>query len=69
MPGNDAARESMLKVVASGAQIEHRRISKEDVNSLHGEVRRWYVCTGTAQRNIILPWLEGQEVLYEDYNF
>ncbi|KAI5247901.1 oxidoreductase [Aureobasidium subglaciale] len=52
-----------------GVRIERRRIDKSDLEGLIPAVGRWYVCTGASQRRIILEWLSGQEVLYEDYNF
>ncbi|PSK34106.1 hypothetical protein B9Z65_8432 [Elsinoe australis] len=66
---SDKDRTCMMKIMASAAVIEHRRIAKSDLDDLSAEVKRWYVCTGLAQRNTLLQWLEGQEVLYEDYNF
>lgn len=57
------------KLEASVARIKYRRIERRDVERLMHEVKRWYVCTGAGQRSTILQWLQGQEVLYEDYNF
>ncbi|GAM84345.1 hypothetical protein ANO11243_023390 [Dothideomycetidae sp. 11243] len=53
----------------SGATIHRRRMQEEDVNKIKHEVGRWYLCTGTKQRASVLSWLQGREVLYEDYNF
>jgi hypothetical protein len=46
-----------------------RRMEKIDLGKLTPRIERWYVCTGTKQRSVILEWLDGQEVVYEDYNF
>lgn len=51
----------------SGAILEQRRISKDD---LSGDIsNRWYLCTGTSFRNSVLEWLAGKTVLYEDFNY
>ena len=60
---------AMEKLKSFGVGIVQRRMEKSDLEGLSPEMERWYVCTGTKQRSIILEWLSGQEVVYEDYNF
>lgn len=60
---------TMEKLKSSGVKLVQRRMEKADLDGLSPRVERWYVCTGTKQRSIILEWLSGQEVVYEDYNF
>lgn len=55
------------KLEASGAEIQTRRITKEDTSSFSAS--KWYLCTGTSFRNTLLGWLEGKTVLYEDFNY
>lgn len=66
---NKEQEATMNTLKRSGVQILQRRIEKTDLEGLSPKIERWYVCTGTKQRSIILEWLSGQEVVYEDYNF
>jgi ferredoxin-NADP reductase len=52
---------------ASGAVLQKRRIAKDDI--VGSSVARWYLCTGAGLRDAVLGWLEGQTVLYEDFNY
>jgi NAD(P)H-flavin reductase len=55
------------KLLESGATVEKRRMSKDD---LSGDLAsRWYLCTGTNFRKSLLGWLEGKTVHYEDFNY
>jgi len=67
--GNEQQDAAMNTLESSGVQIVQRRMDKSDLDGLSQKIERWYVCTGTKQRSIILEWLTGQEVVYEDYNF
>jgi NAD(P)H-flavin reductase len=67
--GSDEQEATMKKLKDSGVNIVQRRMEKIDLGKLTPRIERWYVCTGTKQRSVILEWLDGQEVVYEDYNF
>jgi NAD(P)H-flavin reductase len=67
--GNKEEEAAMEKLKGFGVQIVQRRMERTDLEGLTPKIERWYVCTGTKQRSIILEWLDGQEVVYEDYNF
>jgi NAD(P)H-flavin reductase len=67
--GSDKQEAAMGKLKDSGVHIVQRRMKKRDLEELTLKIERWYVCTGTKQRTVILEWLDGQEVVYEDYNF
>ncbi|KAI5196909.1 oxidoreductase [Aureobasidium subglaciale] len=68
-PDSEEQDSALSKLHDLEVRIERRRIEKSDLEGLIPAVGRWYVCTGASQRSIILEWLSGQEVLYEDYNF
>jgi NAD(P)H-flavin reductase len=61
--------DALERIKKSAVRIEYRRLDQTDIESLRSEVQRWYVCTGASQRNALLQWLSGEEVVYEDYNF
>ncbi|KAH7397784.1 oxidoreductase-like protein [Cadophora sp. MPI-SDFR-AT-0126] len=63
----NAETEDWKKLVASGAKLEMRRMTVEDVGAYSAS--RWYLCTGTAFRATLLKWLEGKIVLFEDFNY
>nr|POE49122.1 hypothetical protein CFP56_32272 [Quercus suber] len=53
-------------------QVWRRRVEKEDVaRDSFGEhlQKRFYICTGDKMRRELLHWLEGEEVVFEDFNF
>ncbi|GAB7337966.1 hypothetical protein MBLNU457_4345t1 [Dothideomycetes sp. NU457] len=72
LTGGDGATEetvaSINELVALGAAVEYRRMLKQDVDDLAG-MKRFFVCTGTPHRMLLLQWLEGKEVVFEDFNF
>ena len=61
--------EALSKVQDTQTRIESRRMKESDVTQYREKVQKWYLCTGTQQRRVVLEWLKGKEVLYEDYNF
>jgi NAD(P)H-flavin reductase len=67
--GNKEEEAAMEEVKGLGVQIVQRRMERTDLEGLTPKIEKWYICTGTKQRSVILEWLDGQEVVYEDYNF
>lgn len=62
--------EDLQKMRDAGVEVTLRRIDKADLLSADvAEVGTWYVCLGTGLRKEVLEWLEGKEVVYEDFNF
>lgn len=55
------------KLMSSGAKLEKRRMTAEDIGAY--EADKWYICTGTGFRDTLLKWLEGKTVLFEDFNY
>jgi len=65
---NEADKEAVDELMGLGAVLEGHRMLKQDLDELSG-VKRFYVCTGTSHRMLLLQWLEGKEVIFEDFNF
>jgi NAD(P)H-flavin reductase len=63
----DESSEEWKTIVVSGAITEKRRIAQDDISSL--SATKWYICAGTSFRDILLEWLDGQTVIYEDFNY
>lgn len=63
----DASKENWDKVASAGASVAFRRLAKADLEEIEAE--RWYLCAGKAFRKQVLLWLEGKEVLFEDFDY
>lgn len=61
----DAGRECDT-IQRAGASVAFRRMGKADLDV---EARRWYLCAGKAFRRQVLQWLEGREVVFEDFDY
>lgn len=47
---------------------EARRMDQKDVESLRGE-RKFYLCAGEGLSKRLRDWLEGQDVVWEDFGY
>ncbi|USP79502.1 hypothetical protein yc1106_06776 [Curvularia clavata] len=54
-------------VAGSGATIEKRRLTAEDLQGVEADV--WYLCAGKGMRKQVLGWLEGKKVIFEDFDY
>ncbi|KKY24346.1 putative oxidoreductase fad nadbinding [Phaeomoniella chlamydospora] len=53
-----------------GTHVEHRRITKGDVlDSNLRNVSKWYLCSGPRMRKDVLSWLDGKEVVWENFDY
>lgn len=57
-----------------GAKVEERRLGVQDLESLKGEgkdggLRRFYLCTGPGLLKMLTGWLEGEDVVWEDFGY
>lgn len=64
----DAGEGEMLDLGDGGLDVQRRRLKREDLHVDDG-VRRYYLCTGTPMRKQLMEWLEGKELIFEDFNF
>jgi hypothetical protein len=44
-----------------------RRMTKSDIQAMQADT--WYVCAGKGMRKIVTGWLEGQKVVFEDFDY
>jgi ferredoxin-NADP reductase len=54
-------------VESSGATVEYRRIQQRDLKGVPADT--FYLCSGRALQSSVLVWLEGRNVVYEDFNY
>jgi len=65
--GGTVKEDTAKKLEESGAKIEQRRLTKDDLQSVEADT--WYLCAGKPLRKQILGWLEGKHVLFEDFDY
>ncbi|KAI0899177.1 hypothetical protein F4806DRAFT_456916 [Annulohypoxylon nitens] len=67
---NDQERVLVKTVQGLGAEVLERRIGSADVLA-EGEKgnRKFYCCTGPAMMRLLLKWTEGEQVLYESFEY
>lgn len=65
---NEEDKKTLISVTSSGAKIERRRLTKEDLSAVpNAEV--WYLCAGTELKTAATNWLTGKKIIYEDFNY
>lgn len=66
-PHDEKTTEQLATLVASGAQVERRRMQAKDLDLSLADV--WYFCGGPSLKSSVLDWLAGKEIVYEDFNY
>ena len=64
--GDQGKLEEVLK---AGADVQRRRLQKEDLVSLKDGVREWYLCCAPKLRASVLEWLPGKKAVYENFDY
>ncbi|XPS72924.1 hypothetical protein M3J09_005081 [Ascochyta lentis] len=60
--------EAVKSVVeGAGAGVRVRRLGKGDLETVGA--RKWFLCAGEAVKKEVLAWLEGREVVFEDFGY
>lgn len=71
-PGDGVSNVSELlgKVKSLGADVVERRMERDDVLGT-GEKgkRKFFCCTGPALMRVLLQWMEGEEVVFESFEY
>ncbi|KAJ5467214.1 Riboflavin synthase-like beta-barrel [Penicillium sp. IBT 31633x] len=62
-----ADRQMWDFVQSSGVQLIRRRMQAGDLDLALADV--WYLCAGEALKRVVLDWLAGKTVVYEDFNY
>ncbi|KAI4950294.1 hypothetical protein J4E91_004951 [Alternaria rosae] len=57
----------MRDEVKAEAEVLDRRMVKGDLQVVKADT--WYVCAGKAMRKEVTGWLEGQKVVFEDFDY
>ncbi|CAI7635128.1 unnamed protein product [Penicillium glandicola] len=64
---NGADRQMWDGIQSSGVQIIRRRMQAGDLDLALADV--WYLCAGVALKRMVLNWLVGKTVVYEDFDY
>jgi len=63
----DGADRRVWDGIQSSVQLIRRRMQAEDLDLALAD--RWYLCAGVALKRMVLNWLAGKTVVYEDFNY
>ncbi|GAW24001.1 hypothetical protein ANO14919_135800 [Xylariales sp. No.14919] len=63
-------RDLLIRVKDLGAGVVQRRMDRDDVLAA-GEKgkRKFFCCTGPAMMKVLLQWMEGEEVVFESFEY
>ena len=64
-----AQQGQMERICEAGAKLETRRISKKDLQTWSIEASKWYLCAGPALMTTVMGWLDGKEVVTEEFSY
>ncbi|KAJ5129561.1 Riboflavin synthase-like beta-barrel [Penicillium bovifimosum] len=65
LDGDD--RRMWDEILSSGAKIVQRRMQAEDLELELADV--WYLCAGVTLKRMVVDWLVGKTVVYEEFNY
>lgn len=65
--GVDGVDRRVWDGIPSETQLLRRRMQAEDLDLALAD--RWYLCAGVALKGMVLNWLAGKTVVYEDFNY
>ncbi|KAF1911989.1 hypothetical protein BDU57DRAFT_523264 [Ampelomyces quisqualis] len=60
-------RGRLEQLTSLGVELHTRRLAKQDLDKVDAKI--WYLCAGKAFRKQVLEWLEGKEVLFENFDY
>ncbi|PGH17377.1 hypothetical protein AJ80_04832 [Polytolypa hystricis UAMH7299] len=60
-------QNTMDAIISSGSSVHRRRMQAGDLDVDAAEV--WYLCASRALKAMVLNWLVGKKVIYEDFSY
>ncbi|KAJ5189407.1 Riboflavin synthase-like beta-barrel [Penicillium cf. griseofulvum] len=63
----DGVDQQMWDGIQSGVKMIRRRMQAEDLDRALADI--WYVCAGVGLKQMVLNWLVGKTLVYEDFNY
>ncbi|KAH7312291.1 hypothetical protein B0I35DRAFT_452296 [Stachybotrys elegans] len=65
----DPEASTVERLEQAGARVVRKRLAKEDVERLKGEGHRFFLCTGGVLLKRVAEWLEGEDVVWESFEY
>lgn len=59
----------LQRIVSEGGVVWERRMVKGDLMTKEKGGTKWLLCAGKSFRGGVLGWLEGESVMFEDFDF
>ncbi|KAL6904334.1 hypothetical protein GGI43DRAFT_382014 [Trichoderma evansii] len=66
---SDETKKLIEKISERGATVEERRINTRDFEGTMGGGKKFYLCTGASLLTSLRGWLEGEDVVWEDFGY
>ncbi|KAI1337013.1 hypothetical protein F5Y15DRAFT_392024 [Xylariaceae sp. FL0016] len=67
---DNTGRTLLSSIEEMGTVVTERRLGEQDVlGAAKGEKRRFYCCTGPEMMKALLQWTEGEDVVFESFNY
>ena len=66
---DDQGKTQLAELQTMQTKVERRRLQKEDLLALDGEVDDWYICTAPAMRAVVQSWLPEKSFVFENFNY
>ena len=65
----DGGEDLVEKVKRLGAKVEVRRIGEQDMGRVKGQSNKFYLCASPTLLTKLNGWLEGEDMVWEDFNY
>jgi len=69
LDNDEGQRDQLRQVLHLRLKLERRRMQKEDLTNVAGQVDLWYICTAPAMRQRVQEWMPGKSILYENFEY
>ncbi|KIW04207.1 uncharacterized protein PV09_04515 [Verruconis gallopava] len=61
--------DRLKEILSSGAKIERRRPTRQDLEQPEMAMSQWYLCAGNPLRANLLEWLDGRKIVFESFDY
>lgn len=66
---SDDTKKLLEKIRERGAAVQDRRIKADDFGEIKGGGKKFYLCTSPSLLTSLRGWLEGEDVVWEDFGY
>ncbi|KAK3707740.1 hypothetical protein LTR37_011917 [Vermiconidia calcicola] len=65
----DERNSDIARLKEKRAVVHLHRISEQDLSMCGEDWKKYYLCTPVPMRKLLIEWLPGKELIFEDFNF